>query len=373
MAICPELKGSEGLNSKERFFQVCRFETPDKLPVDYLGHQETDKRLKDYLNLKSEDELLAYLGSDFFYLPSQDISQNEGYMFCYKGKELDVTETQRTCPLGIRYWRGSYRHKFAVDEVIWGPLEQAENEQDILQHNWPKVRDFDFSLLHPECDAHADKVVVGGLWTGIMGDSYRLHGFQNFLMNMALKPQLIKTLINRVTDLYLEFNNAIFNELKGKIDLWYWGNDYGSQSGLLLSQEMWYEFFFENIKKLTTLAHSYGLKVMMHSCGGIFKIIPGIIKAKIDILDPIQITARGMQPERLADEFGGKIVFHGGIDTQQILPNGSPEEVILHAKEIPQVLGKHGGYIFAPSQVLAPDIPIENILAMYGKNDPKIK
>jgi uroporphyrinogen decarboxylase len=131
---------------------------------------------------------------------------------------------------------------------------------------------------------------------------------------------------------------------------------------------MFRKFFLGNIARLTDLAHSYNLKVMMHSCGSISKIIPELIEAGVDILDPIQVTAKNMEPEFLAKHFGGKIVFHGGIDTQQVLPTATPEKVADHAAYVTQTLGSKGGYIFAPSQLLGPDIPLENILAMYGKN-----
>ena len=353
------------MTSKENFQTTCEFRQPDKIPVDYLAHLETDRKLKQYLGCESEEALLDRLGCDFFYLPSRDISQNEGFMKYYKGPPLDVTETERICAFGIRWRRGAYDSKFTVDEAVAGPLENAETEEDILNHRWPTANDFDFSPLAEIAERHSGRVVIGGLWSGIMGDAYRLHGFQNFLMNAAAEPELLKCLINRVTDVYLELNEAYFKAVEDKMDVWFFGNDFGHQGGLLLSKEMWKDFFFDNIKRLTTLAHSHGLKVMMHSCGAVSEIIPDLVEAGVDILDPIQITATGMGPQSLADKFGGKIVFHGGVDTQNILPFGTPEEVAEHAREVAGTLGQKGGYVFAPSQILGPDIPLENIVAMY--------
>ena len=93
---------------------------------------------------------------------------------------------------------------------------------------------------------------------------------------------------------------------------------------------------------------------------------PKEIEAGVDILDPIQVTAKDMEPHGLVEKFGGKIVFHGGVDTQQVLPKGTPAEVAAHSKHVLQALSAKNGYIFAPSQILGPDIPVENILAMYG-------
>ena len=103
---------------------------------------------------------------------------------------------------------------------------------------------------------------------------------------------------------------------------------------------------------------------MMHSCGAISKIIPMLCKAGVEILDPIQVTANGMEPESLARDHGGKIVFHGGIDTQNVLPYGSVNDVNAHVTSVVDIFASTGGYIFASSQVLNQDIPNENVLAI---------
>ena len=353
------------MTSRERFQETLNHQTPDRLPIDYLSHPKTDEKLLSYYGLKNNDELLATLDVDFYYLSCRDISQNESYLPIYRGPELEMTEKERICPLGIRWNRGAYNSKFAVDEAIEGPLQNAQSGKDILNHNWPKVQWFELDPFHQECELHTDRVIVGGFWSGILGDSYRMHGFQNFLMNIAMNPDLIQTLVNRMTDFYLEMNERIFSELKGKMDIWFWGNDYGGQSGLLFNEAMFESVFLPNIVRLNDLAHSHGLKVMMHSCGSISKLIPTLIESGVDILDPIQVTADNMAPQTLKDKFGDSIVFHGAIDTQQVLPSETPEGVYKHAVETLEILGKNGGFIFAPSQILQPDVPIENIDAMY--------
>ena len=353
------------MNSKERFVAVCRYEIPDRFPVDYLAHSDTDKALKMHFQVQTDEELRELLGCDFHYLSCRDISQNEGFMKYYKGPALECTDTERICPFGIRWRRGAYDHKFSVDEVISSPLGNIETEDELKTIRWPGVSDFDFSPLLEECDANPGKVIIGGLWTGIMGDSYRMIGFEKFMLYLALNPRLIQSLIHRMTEVYMELNNALFSLLKGKIDVWFFGNDFGSQNGLLMSPQMWRDLFMDDIKRLTILAHSYGVKVMMHSCGAISEIIPYLIEAGIDILDPVQVSAANMDPSSLSRKYGGKIVFHGGIDTQRILINGTSEQVISHVGDVIGTFGTKGGYIFAPSQILGSDIPIGNILTMY--------
>ncbi len=353
------------MNSRERFENTVKFSEPDRVPVDYLSQPAVDKALKEYYEVKTERELLDALGSDFYYLSCRDISQNESCYHIYKGPRLEVTEKERVCPFGIRWKRKAYDSKFAVDEAIEGPLENATSESDILNYKWPEVEWFDFEHFLKEVEDNSDRVIVGGFWTGILGDCYRMLGFENFLYNIAAKPVLTRTLINKMTDFYSAMNEKVFSQLKGKIDVWFFGNDFGTQGGLLFSREMFGEFFLDDIKRLCKQAHGHGVKVMMHSCGAVRDIIPLLIDAGVDILDPIQVTAEGMEPAELKKEFGNKLVFHGGIDTQHLLPESKPEKIYKHCLEMINMMGKDGGYIFAPSQILDIDIPVENIAAMY--------
>lgn len=353
------------MHPKERLEKCLKREETDRPPVDYLAKPEMDRRLRDALGVDSETALLDALGVDFYYHPFRDISQNESCLPMYRGPRLSMEEERRVCPFGIGWTRGAGNAKFAVDEAIFAPLATAQTEKDVLGHLWPKPEWFDMEPAIAACEEAGQRVLVGGFWSGIFGDSYRMRGFEQFLGDMAMSPALTRTLVNRMTDFYLELNDRLFTALKGCLDVFFFGNDYGSQRGLLFSAAMWEEFFFENTRRLADLAHGYGLKVMMHSCGSIAPLIPRLVDAGVDILDPIQVTAENMDPKALKKAFGDRIVFHGGVDTQGVLPYSSPEAVRTHAEETLQILGKTGGYIFAPSQILDVDIPTENVLAMY--------
>jgi len=353
------------MNSKERFQHSCRHQNPDRVPIDYIAKRDADQMIKRHFGVSTERELLDVLGCDLYHLSARDISQNEAFMPIYRGPELPVSETERTCPFGIRYQRATYDWKLGADEALAGPLENAETPQDVLKHPWPKPQHFDVEALIPECEENADRVIVSGFWTAIFGNAYRMHGFENFLMNLALKPELIKALVDRLTEFYLELNQRLFTALKGRIDVFYMGNDFGSQNGLLFSRDMWREIYFNSYKKASELAHSHGLKVMVHSCGSIRPILSDLIEAGMDILDPVQTTADDMEPIGLKEDFGDRIVFHGAVDTQGVLPNASEQGVEQHVREILRVLGRKGGYIFAPCNAIQADTPPENVEAMY--------
>ena len=354
------------MDTRTRFEVVCRHETPDRLLLDFHGHADLEERLRRHFDVATNRELLDRLGCDFHYLSCRDISQNETCLPYYRGAPLAFSDTERTCPFGIRWQRGAYDSSFAVDDALEGPLETATTAAEILAHDWPRPEWFDFEPLLAECEAQrGDKIIVGGLWSGIFGDSYRIHGYQNFLLNMALNPDLIKTLVDRMTDCYLALNDRLFSLLKGKLDVFFMGNDFGTQEALMFSRQMWQDFFFDNTRKLAALAHSYGFKTMVHSCGAIAELIPGMIDAGADILDPVQTTAAGMEPRALKRDYGDRLIFHGAVDTQQVMPYGTVEEVEEHVSFLLHTLGSDGGYLFGPSNMLGADVPVANVDRMY--------
>ena len=353
------------MNSRDRFQKAMNHQTADRVPIDYLAMATVTKNLKQYFKITTERELLDTLNADFYYLSFRDISQNESCLPFYKGPKLNFTETERTCPLGVRFHRKVFDDKFGADEAISGPFKNIISPQEILNHPWPKPEWFNLEPLLMECEDFSDKVIIGGFWSALFSDCFRMYGFQNFLMDMLMRPEFIKTLVDRTTDFYLEMNERMFSTLKGKMDIFFLGSDFGSQQGLMFDEDMWLDIYYENYKKIIELARSYDLTVMFHSCGSISPLIPYFIELGVDILDPVQTTAGNMEPQSLKYRFGEDIVFHGAIDTQNILPNKRPEEVKEHAHKTIDILGKNGGYILAPCNNIQSDISMQNIKALY--------
>ena len=183
-------------------------------------------------------------------------------------------------------------------------------------------------------------------------------------MLMAEDPEMVKTMLNRYSEFYLELYERMFEAGGGAIDLIRPCDDYGTQISLLFSPEMWDEYFAENTKKLVNLAHKYGCYYLQHSCGAVRQIIPNLIACGVDGLEPIQ-KVKGMEVDDLKREFGDKLCFQGGVDTQNLLPFGTPEEVRAETEYIIRTMNVDGGYILGPSQDFEGDVPVENIIALY--------
>jgi uroporphyrinogen decarboxylase len=151
----------------------------------------------------------------------------------------------------------------------------------------------------------------------------------------------------------------------GRIDIVWMGDDYGTQKGLLVSPAKWRKLFRPKLRAMIDLAHGYGAKLMLHSCGSTRAIWPDFVEIGLDIYDTVQPEAAGMAVEALAAEFGSRICLHGTISTQTTLPFGTPPSVALEVRKRIESFGSRGGLIVAPSHNIQPDTPVENVLAIY--------
>lgn len=183
-------------------------------------------------------------------------------------------------------------------------------------------------------------------------------------MLMLDEPDTAKRILERMNEFEMEYYRRIFEAGEGRVDVLRPHDDYGTQISLLFSVDMWREFYRENTIKLADLAHKYGAFYQQHSCGAVAPLIPEFIACGVDALEPVQ-KVQGLEVERLAKLYKDKILFHGGIDTQGLLPYGKPEEVRAEVRKFIDLLGKDGGYMLMASQGFEGDVPIENIEAVY--------
>ncbi|MCP1102964.1 uroporphyrinogen-III decarboxylase [Aequitasia blattaphilus] len=215
-------------------------------------------------------------------------------------------------------------------------------------------------------NAPKDKVRLGMMWSAHFQDTCAAFGMETALMNMIANPEIYEAVDEKVMDFYLKANKIFYEATKGELDAVLIGNDMGSQRGLMLSPEMVRQFIIPGAKKLVAQAHEYGLKVIYHSCGSIRDVIPDLIEAGVDIVHPIQALAAGMEPQELKAEFGDQVSFCGGVDTQDLLVNGTTEEVKAKVKELRTIFPT--GLIISPShEAIMPDVPPANIKALFDE------
>jgi uroporphyrinogen decarboxylase len=186
---------------------------------------------------------------------------------------------------------------------------------------------------------------------------------EDLLMKMCTHPEVVHAMLNKLCGFYLEANEILYQQAGDLIDAHFMGNDFGSQTDLLMSPDQFEEFYLPWLKKFADQAHRYGHRSMLHCCGSIYRIIDQLAEVGIDCIHPIQALATNMNADYLAQHFKGKIKFMGGIDTQHLLPEGTAEAVRLDTERIIDLLSP--GLIVSPShESLMPNVPIENVIAM---------
>lgn len=316
-----------------------------------------DKMIK-HLKLKDVDELQEFLGSDIRCVYPSYIGPR-----LRKFEDGSYEDFWGVIRKPFKYSGGEY------DEVIYYPLRDAKSIRDIEKIRWPDPDWFDYEGLIEQCDHYKKYAIMVGRMgvetQTIFIQLWFMRGLDYILMDLIERPNFVKAMINKIMFFRIEHVRRILEKVRGRADILQIADDYGTQKGLMISPIMWKEFFAPHLKTLADMAHNAGLKVFLHCDGSCRPIIQEFIKLGIDILNPIQPRCIGMDPKELKDEFGDSLCFHGGIDTQKTLPFGTKEDVISEVKERIQILGKKGGYILAPVHTVEPDVPIENVLAVY--------
>ncbi len=246
-----------------------------------------------------------------------------------------------------------------------GFFEDYEDPDKIDDFPWPDPAEH----IHPEACRRAvqtadGRAVLGMLWSCHFQDACSAFGMETALIKMLTEPEMFRAVIDRITDFYLRANQIFYEAAYRQLDAVLIGNDFGTQTGLMLSAEHLRTFVFPGTKKLVEQAKSYGLKVIHHSCGSIAEVIPDLIALGVDAIHPIQALAAGMDPVSLQRNFGHRVSFCGGVDAQHLLVHCTPEEVRLKVRELKAIFPT--GLVISPShEAILPDIPPANIRALF--------
>ena len=246
-----------------------------------------------------------------------------------------------------------------------GVFADCEDVQEVEAFDWPDEKYVDFSETLREIDKtiEAGQAVLSGSWSCFFHIVCDFFGMENYFVKMYTDPDVVDAVTRLVADFYLRINEKLFRAADGRIDLFFFGNDFGSQRDLLISPACFDRFVMSYFVKFTEQAHRHGMKVLLHSCGSIDRVIPRLIDAGVDALHPIQALAHNMDAESLARKYGEKLVFVGGVDTQSLLPFGTPGQIRDEVKRLRDLFGPN--YIVSPShESILPGVPPKNILAM---------
>jgi len=332
---------------------------PDRIPFDFWAVPEVWAELRAGLAAQDDEEILRLLGVDCRLVTPRYVGSKARTLL--DGTFIDAWGTHRR---RVRNLFGTY------DEYASHPLAEAETVLDVQDWDWPSPDDWDISGVYEQCrQLNADRryhlrYEVGGIFEW----SWGLRGFERFLLDLVEKPEIACAIMDHFTDLYIANTERVIEAARGLLDMVYTYDDVGTQSGLLISPRMWRKYILPRHQRLnaTIRAAAYPVKIMYHSCGAIYPLIGALIdEMGIDVLNPLQPRAAGMDTTRIKAGFDRRLSFHGAIDIQHTLPHGAPDEVQAEVAERCRILGRGGGYICASAHYLQADTPLENIVAMY--------
>jgi len=340
------------MTPRERVLATANHEQPDRTPVDFWAEPPTMKRLLEYLGHSDEERLLTDLGVDIRRLDAPGPPERE---------------------TGGGAYQNMWGERYVYNPTPWGPMREdvkgaladAETLSDLEAFEWPTCDSLNYSTLSEQCQQYEGYALMYG-FADVWQRPALVRGWESMFVDMAERPEWAHFLSRQFTDFYLEDYTRAAEATGGRIDIFLVISDLGSQHGPLISLPMFRAFVAPYLKEMVDRIHSLGARVMFHSCGAIRPFIPDLIELGVDILDPIQPVDEVLSPERLKTDFGGRICFHGGIDMQRLLPRGSPRQIRDEVERYCEALGRGGGYILGPAHLFQPDVPPENVLAVYS-------
>lgn len=353
------------MKPRERTLAAINHRQPDRPPIYVSLTPQVAQKLGEHLGLPGEEAADA--------MESARIS----HMDLLTSLGVDIVAIAPTAPVNAptitmqdgrirNEWGMIFRKTGIYDEFSEYPLAHASSEKDILDYTFPDPAApgrFDLAIRMME-DYGSKYGVIGDVETMFFEMSWYLTGMEKFLTDLMTEAEYLSCLMDKIMEYIIVCGKKL---IEMGIDILWCGDDFGSQTGMIIDPVTWRRIFkprikqmFEEFRKIRS-----DIKIAWHSCGSILPIIPDFIEVGLDILNPIQPLAYGMDPVYLKKTYGKELVFFGGIDVQQLLPYGSPQMIMDEVRRRIDILGKGGGYIVAPAHNIQPDTSIENILAFF--------
>ena len=352
------------MDSRERTLTALNFQRGDRIPIDLWLSGGMEKKMglttpiARKLFFDTYDVDLRYIDGPQYVGPSLRTFGD--------GSSEDIW--------GVRRQTAAVATAGGVEvykEVIGSPLASATTLEEIESYDhWPSADWFDFTDIEEQCTRIRDErrvvVFVGDRLNRIaqLKPGMYLRGIQRMFEDMILHPEFATAIFSRIRTFYLDYARRLFEAANGKLDIVLTGDDFGAQNNLLVSPRMWETFLGQGFADYVRLAKNHGIRVMHHTCGAVYPLIPLMIERGLDILQSLQPDAVGMDPHQLKCEFGRQLAFHGGISVQSTLPFGGVEDVRKEVKDRVEAYGVGGGYILCTAHNIQADTPVENVIEL---------
>lgn len=343
------------MNSRERVLLTFDRKLPDRVPMWCGASPEFIKKAMNYIEASDTESVYIRFHDDF-----------RRVYAVYDGPREHAPDYNLPEGVTVRSPFGVDRHGYGYGQPTGHPLAEATLEE-VHAYPWPDPKWMSAENIKKDAlKWNGEYAILGGDWSPFWHDAIDLLGMEGLLVKMYEEPEIVEAVLQHLVDYYYGVSERIFEAAADVIDIFFMGNDMGTQTGPMVGEKLFRQFLFPHFKRLAELGHRYGLKVMLHCCGGFAPLIPCLAEAGIDALQSLQPDANGMEPAILKKNYGDIMIFNGSVDSHHILIDGTPELVREKTKEILKTMMPGGGFILSPSHdYLLEETPVENVLEMY--------
>jgi uroporphyrinogen decarboxylase len=338
------------LTSRERVRTAFAHEEPDRVPCWFGTSAEFQRKALRELGLPDEEALRVRLGDDF---------RRVGPRYVGPQRPLSPGAVSRTV-FGVE------RAGLGYGQPLTHPLAEATLAQ-VHEYPWPDPRWWDVTRVRTDALAwRRQYAILGGDWSPFWHDIIDLLGMENLYLKMYDEPELVDAVLQHLVEYYAAASRRIFDAAGDAIDVFFIGNDFGGQTGALLSPAQFERFIVPHLQRLIRLGHDYRLKVQLHCCGGYEPLLPAMVRIGLDAVHAVQPCCGGMDLATLKARYGRQIVFNGAIDSQHVLIAGTPALVRQKTRDVLTIMAPGGGYIAGASHdSILEETPVENVVAMF--------
>ena len=340
------------MNSKTRVHAALKREPVDRVPIFMWFHPDTAKRLGEELEIPP-GKVAEAMGDD---VRQTWVANNHA---------MEGITHERNGQGHTDFWGIQWVKEGPFNQIVRSPLQDA-SEAEILRYDHPYDRMENLlANMHPVVALAGEYFIGCDVSPCLLEMLYRLRGMENAILDLVQNPRLAKAMLARAGDFAVRISEAACDRFP--LD-WLWtGDDVGGQQAMIVSPQLWRDMVRPHLAPIVNVGKSRNLWTAYHSCGAIRPIIPDLIEIGIDVLNPVQCNCPGMNPLDLKKEFGSDLSFMGGVDTQDLLPNGTANDVRRETERLIQgMTANGGGYILAASHTIPPETPLENIFALYN-------
>lgn len=372
------------IKSRERVSRALGHESPDRPPLDLGSTLNTSitkiayDRLKNHLGIALDAQprflsrSMQVVAVDDIVLERFQIDTRPVLAHPQDTAKPDLSpEDSYIDEWGVKFKAARIDGKIFYYDAVEYPLSGMTSVAGIEKYNWPDpydpVRTQGLRQRAKNLRENTAYALVGHMGdTSIFQNCFDLRGMEQFLIDLLIHKKMATALLEKVFQIQALKMERYLDEVGPFLDVICVGDDLAGQSGPLISIDLYREMvkpfhqaYFELIKRKTSA------RLHMHSCGSVAYFLDDLIEIGVDIINPVQVSAKGMNPQTLKEKYGHKISFWGGIDSQHVLPHGTPQEVTREVQRVVNILGRDGGYVLGAVHNIQPDVPPQNVVALY--------